>query len=62
MWDRFKRTGKRNEIFLASKFGVTFNPEIGVYSRGDPEYVKEAANRSLARLGVDTIDLYYVHR
>lgn len=58
----FKRTGKRNEIFLASKCGFTFNPETGPAARGDPEYVKEAANRSLERLGVDMIDLYYVHR
>jgi aryl-alcohol dehydrogenase-like predicted oxidoreductase len=59
---RFKRTGKRDEIFLASKFGITFNPDVGVGVRGDKEYVKEAFNRSLARLGVDTIDLYYLHR
>lgn len=57
-----QRTGKRNEIFLASKFGVTSDPEIGIVSRGDPEYVKEAANRALQTLKVDTIDLYYLHR
>ncbi|KAF9260254.1 Aldo/keto reductase [Marasmius fiardii PR-910] len=53
----FKRTGKRNEIFLATKFGVT--PTGG---RGDPEYVKEQCALSLKRLGVDQIDLYYAHR
>ncbi|KAL0576027.1 Aldo-keto reductase str7 [Marasmius crinis-equi] len=53
----FKRTGKRNEIFLASKFGITAK---GV--RGEAAYVKEACNRSLSRLGVDHIDLYYQHR
>ncbi|KAJ8093213.1 Aldo-keto reductase str7 [Marasmius tenuissimus] len=53
----FKRTGKRDQIFLASKFGFTPN---GI--RGDATYVKEACNRSLSRLGVDHIDLYYQHR
>lgn len=53
----FKRSGKRNDIFLASKFGIT---DQGI--RGEPEYVKEAVERSLKRLGVDMIDLYYMHR
>ncbi|KAK0440624.1 NADP-dependent oxidoreductase domain-containing protein [Armillaria borealis] len=52
-----KRTGKRNEIFLTSKFGIT--PTGG---RGDPEYVKEQCSKSLERFGVDYIDLYYQHR
>ncbi|SJL06556.1 related to aldo-keto reductase (AKR13), puatative [Armillaria ostoyae] len=54
---RFERTGKRNEIFLASKFG--FTPNGG---RGDPEYVKQQCAKSLERFGVDYIDLYYQHR
>ncbi|KAG6838991.1 hypothetical protein C0991_006767, partial [Blastosporella zonata] len=54
---RFKRTGKRNEIFLATKFG--FTPE-GI--RGDPEHIKKQFSQSLTRLGVDNVDLYYVHR
>ncbi|KAG9127682.1 hypothetical protein FRC07_010907 [Ceratobasidium sp. 392] len=53
----FKRTGKRDKIFLATKFGITPNKP-----RGTPEYVKEALDKSLKRLGVDTIDLYYIHR
>ncbi|PBK63658.1 Aldo/keto reductase [Armillaria solidipes] len=53
----FKRTGKRNEIFLASKFGYTPNG-----GRGDPEYVKQQCAKSLERFGVDCIDLYYQHR
>ncbi|KAJ6475238.1 NADP-dependent oxidoreductase domain-containing protein [Mycena vitilis] len=53
----FKRTGKRNDIFLATKFGIT--PQ-GV--RGDPDFVKEQCASSLQKLGVDTIDLYYQHR
>ncbi len=54
---RFKRSGKRNEIFLTSKFGITPNG-----ARGDPEYVKEQCAKSLERFGVDYIDLYYQHR
>ncbi|KAG7440159.1 Aldo/keto reductase [Guyanagaster necrorhizus] len=53
----FKRTGKRNEIFLTSKFGITANG-----GRGDPEYVKQQCAKSLERFGVDYIDLYYQHR
>ncbi|KAJ7578390.1 NADP-dependent oxidoreductase domain-containing protein [Mycena floridula] len=53
----FKRTGKRNEIFLATKFAIT--PQ-GV--RGDPDHVKEAFAASIERLGVDYVDLYYQHR
>jgi len=53
----FKRTGKRDKIFLATKFALTPNGPCGT-----PEYIKEASAKSLQRLGVDTIDLYYVHR
>ncbi|KAI0266188.1 Aldo/keto reductase [Gloeopeniophorella convolvens] len=53
----FKRTGKRDEIFLATKFGIT--PD-GI--RGDKAYVRESIERSLKRLGVDHVELYYLHR
>ncbi|KAF9010972.1 Aldo/keto reductase [Hymenopellis radicata] len=49
--------GKREKIFLSTKFGITMTG-----ARGDPEYVKQQANMSLKRLGVDYIDLYYLHR
>ena len=55
---RFKKTGKRNEIFLATKFGVT---RPGFTINGTPEYVKAAAETSLKRMGIETIDLYYLH-
>ena len=57
---RFKRTGKRSEIFLATKFGNT--PSGDKMITGDPEYVKEACAKSLKLLGVEQIDLYYLHR
>ena len=59
---RLKKTGKRNEIFLATKFGGISDKEGNVAIRGDPDYVREAFYRSLSRLGVDYVDLYYVHR
>ncbi|KAJ7166153.1 NADP-dependent oxidoreductase domain-containing protein [Mycena filopes] len=54
----FKRTGKRADIFLATKFG--FMPDYSL--DGSPENVRASAEASFARLGVDTIDLYYLHR
>ena len=59
---RFKRTGKRNEIFLATKFGMGPTKASGRVVDGRPEYVPQVAEESLTRLGVDYIDLYYLHR
>lgn len=50
-------------VFIATKFGIVRKP--GSYERainGRPEYVRKAVEASLARLKVDTIDLYYYHR
>ncbi|MCB2200834.1 aldo/keto reductase [bacterium] len=55
--------GNRHLVFLATKFGVVREP--GTSNRGldgSPDYLKAACNRSLQRLGIDTIDLYYQHR
>jgi aryl-alcohol dehydrogenase-like predicted oxidoreductase len=55
--------GRRDKVFLASKFGNVRGPNgefLGV--RGDPQYVRDACEASLARLGVEVIDLYYQHR
>jgi len=57
----FKKTGKRSDIFLASKFGLDYTGGVQTV-RSDPEYVKLACEKSLKRLGVKTIDLYYCHR
>ncbi|MBK1789341.1 aldo/keto reductase [Prauserella cavernicola] len=55
---------RREQVVLASKFGLVRDerdPSVrGV--RGDREYVRQTAESSLRRLGVDTIDLYYQHR
>jgi len=58
----FKRTGLRDKIFLATKFANRYNPDGSVTVDSSPEYVKEACAKSLKRLGIDCIDLYYCHR
>jgi aryl-alcohol dehydrogenase-like predicted oxidoreductase len=58
-------SGRRDEVFLATKFGIKLVKEDNLIDRiidGRPEYVREACDASLKRLGVDHIDLYYQHR
>ena len=54
---------RRNEVILATKFGI-LSGEDGVPRGvdGSPEYARQACERSLSRLGVEQIDLYYLHR
>jgi aryl-alcohol dehydrogenase-like predicted oxidoreductase len=57
--------GRREEVFLATKFGIKLVRADDLLRReidGKPEYVREACEASLQRLGVDHIDLYYQHR
>jgi len=56
--------GKRDQVFLATKFGIVRDPN-DLASRGvdgSPEYARKAIEGSLKRLGVEIIDLYYLHR
>jgi aryl-alcohol dehydrogenase-like predicted oxidoreductase len=57
-------SGRREQVVVATKFGIVRDandPTVrGV--NGRPEYVREACEGSLRRLGVDVIDLYYQHR
>ena len=56
--------GRRDQVFLATKFAnirTRENPDVWNVS-GKPEYVKQACDASLKRLGVDYIDLYFQHR
>jgi aryl-alcohol dehydrogenase-like predicted oxidoreductase len=56
--------GRRDAVVLASKFGRIMdeaNP-AGNTVNGTPEYVRRSCDGSLQRLGVDVIDLYYLHR
>src|ERR1700677_2618550 len=56
--------GRRNKVFLATKFGIVRDPQDpsvrGV--DGSPAYVRKSVEGSLKRLGIETIDLYYQHR
>src|ERR1700742_3830195 len=56
--------GRRDEVVLATKFGNVRDPEDPSKRsiNGRPEYVRQACDASLERLGVDHIDLYYQHR
>jgi aryl-alcohol dehydrogenase-like predicted oxidoreductase len=53
--------GRRHQVILASKFG-NLDLAGGKGYNGRPEYVPQACEASLGRLGVDVIDLYYLHR
>jgi len=56
--------GRRDKVILATKFGNVRDPKTRAFLgvNGKPEYVRQACEASLKRLGVDTIDLYYQHR
>ncbi|MDN5402347.1 MAG: aldo/keto reductase [Pseudomonas sp.] len=56
--------GKRDQVFLASKFGIVRDPANPIVRgvNGRPEYIRNAIDGTLQRLGVDTLDLYYQHR
>ena len=54
--------GRRAEVVLATKFGNLRKPDGTPGVNGRPEYVPQACDASLTRLGVDVIDLYYQHR
>ena len=55
--------GRWNEVVLATKFAVMRGPNgefLGL--NGKPEYIRQACDQSLQNLGVEAIDLYYMHR
>jgi aryl-alcohol dehydrogenase-like predicted oxidoreductase len=56
--------GKRDSVVIATKFGNVRDPKTRAFLgvNGSPQYVRQACEASLKRLGVDTIDLYYQHR
>jgi aryl-alcohol dehydrogenase-like predicted oxidoreductase len=57
---------RRDEITLATKFGITANPADraagGLNARGDAAHVRQSIDESLQRLQTDVVDLYYMHR
>jgi len=56
--------GRRNEFVIATKFGIVRDPNDASIRgiSGKPDYVRQAVEGSLKRLGIETIDLYYQHR
>ena len=59
--------GRRDKFIIATKFGIVVNradplDQTKRSVNGRPDYVKQAAEGSLKRLGIETIDLYYLHR
>jgi len=54
--------GRRDGVILATKFGQIQQASGGNGVDGRPEYVRSACEASLKRLGIDVIDLYYIHR
>lgn len=54
--------GKRENIFLATKFANRISEDGSFFIDSSPGYVLEACSKSLSRLGVSSIDLYYCHR
>ncbi|WP_137723142.1 aldo/keto reductase [Prescottella subtropica] len=53
--------GRRDQAFVATKFGIRRDGARRWHDAG-PDYTRRACDASLRRLGVDTIDLYYLHR
>jgi aryl-alcohol dehydrogenase-like predicted oxidoreductase len=53
---------RRDQVVLATKFGNVRNDDGSREVRGDAEYVRQACEASLRRLGLDHVDLYYQHR
>ncbi|GAB2710270.1 aldo/keto reductase [Nocardia thraciensis] len=53
---------RRDRAVVATKFGIVWGEDGSMGARGDAAYVKRCCDESLARLGVDHIDLYYQHR
>jgi aryl-alcohol dehydrogenase-like predicted oxidoreductase len=54
--------GRRNQVVMATKFGIVRSADGSRSVSGKPDYVQRSCEASLQRLGIDTIDLYYQHR
>jgi aryl-alcohol dehydrogenase-like predicted oxidoreductase len=54
--------GRRDQVVISTKFGQVRTPEGKMTVNGRPDYVTQACDASLKRLGIDVIDLYYQHR
>jgi aryl-alcohol dehydrogenase-like predicted oxidoreductase len=54
--------GHREQVVVATKFGIVGQRDGVMLIDGSPEYAKACCDESLRRLGVETIDLYFLHR
>lgn len=54
--------GRRDQVFLATKVGLVADGSRTMHANGRPEYIRGAVEGSLARLGVEYVDLYQLHR
>ncbi len=54
--------GRRNEVMIATKFGNIDLPDGKKAANGRPEYVHKCCDESLQRMGLDVIDIYFLHR
>jgi aryl-alcohol dehydrogenase-like predicted oxidoreductase len=54
--------GRRNEVTIATKVGLQVDGGLEYHRNGRPEYLRGACEASLQRLGIETIDLYQLHR
>lgn len=54
--------GRAGEVVISTKAGLVVGDDGRLHRRGDPAHLKAACDASLRRLGVDVIDLYYLHR
>jgi aryl-alcohol dehydrogenase-like predicted oxidoreductase len=54
--------GRRDRVVLATKCGIVLSGGVPVDVDGTPKHIRTACDASLRRLGVDAIDLYYLHR
>ena len=59
-----EKVGGRDNIVIATKTGVAISlfPKLKIYANGDPAFIRQQCEASLRRLGVDTLDLFYLHR
>ncbi|KAH7100714.1 Aldo/keto reductase [Auriculariales sp. MPI-PUGE-AT-0066] len=56
------RPGAREKVFLATKVSNWWNADGSIGMRSDPEYIREAGDKVLKRLGLPYVDLLYLHR
>ncbi len=54
--------GRRNDVMIATKFGNIDLPDGKKATNGRPEYVHQCCDESLQRMGLDVIDIYFLHR